>query len=76
MKCPCFKCEERNEKCHASCEKYKAWTDDRKKLLDAKAKDKAERDEIWDYRKKKPLRTNCTMYGKSHKAKRNGKDYL
>lgn len=21
--CPCYKCEERNERCHGSCEKYK-----------------------------------------------------
>ena len=36
MKNPCYKCSERNDACHASCEKYKAWSieeQDRKNLI-------------------------------------------
>ncbi len=25
MKCPCYKCEERHQGCHAECERYLAW---------------------------------------------------
>jgi len=33
---PCLGCEERYLACHDDCERYKAWTDERRKVLDAR----------------------------------------
>lgn len=30
---PCFGCEDRTSICHAKCEMYKVWSDDRKKSI-------------------------------------------
>lgn len=33
MKSPCYKCEDRHEGCHGSCEAYIEWTNKRAELL-------------------------------------------
>lgn len=31
-KSPCYRCEERNAECHSICERYKAWSEDIKRI--------------------------------------------
>lgn len=39
--CPCKDCQKRHEKCHGSCDKYKNWDAEQKKL----------KEEMWKERK-------------------------
>ena len=43
MKCPCYKCEERNAHCHSTCERYKEYRAEldrrRTTLADAEVRD-------------------------------------
>lgn len=40
MKVPCYKCEDRSIRCHSTCEKYKAFAENREKIREQKAKER------------------------------------
>lgn len=40
MLAPCYKCEDRSVRCHSTCEKYKAFAQEREKIREQKAKER------------------------------------
>lgn len=54
--CPCKDCQKRHEKCHGSCEKYKTWSEEQKKLKEEMWKERKSEHEA-DERKKAAVRS-------------------
>lgn len=57
---PCYQCEDRVPKCHCTCEKYKEYSAERKRINEAKAKYSEDRNILFDCKRK--LRNNS--YGR------------
>ena len=50
---PCRDCEFRNTYCHANCEVYKAWAEEKRNERKYTAKENASLNTMWDYGGKK-----------------------
>lgn len=42
---PCYRCEERTDRCHSECEKYTAWATEH---AEKKAEERKQREKQWD----------------------------
>lgn len=54
--CPCKDCQKHSERCHVSCEKYKTWSEEQKKLKEEMWKERKSEHEA-DERKKAAVRS-------------------
>jgi hypothetical protein len=56
MKNPCYDCQDREVGCHARCEKYIAWADERNRQNEEKMKEKERKTKTWPKRAEKYFR--------------------